>query len=126
MLKILTGFPDNVLAAEWRGDVSAEDYRTVLVPAAEAKIRQHKHLRLFAVIGPSFSGISAGAMWEDAKIGIGHWGDWGRIAVVTDIGWIRDSAKLFAPLFHHPMRTFAYADLAAAKAWISEAESKAA
>ena len=37
MIEILSGFPDNILAVEGRGDVSAEDYRKVLIPAAVAE-----------------------------------------------------------------------------------------
>ncbi|HWA30720.1 MAG TPA: STAS/SEC14 domain-containing protein, partial [Rhizomicrobium sp.] len=62
----------------------------------------------------------AGAAWEDTKLGIAHWGDWGRLAVITDTGWITDAVRLFAPLFHHPVRAFPNAEVEAAKAWITE------
>lgn len=94
MLNVLLEFPDDILAVEWQGEVTAEDYRSVLVPAALAKIRQHGHLRMLAVLGPSFETITAGAMWEDAKLGFGHLSNFSRVAVVTDISWIRDSLHL--------------------------------
>jgi hypothetical protein len=65
-------------------------------------------------------------MWEDAKLGIGHWSDWGRIALVTDVGWIAESARLFTPLFHHPVRVFANAERQAAQRWISQKAAEAA
>jgi hypothetical protein len=118
MLNVLPEFPDDILAVEWQGEVTAEDYRSVLIPAALAKIRQHGHLRMLAVLGPSFETITAGAMWEDAKLGFGHLSDFSRVAVVTDIPWIRDSVRLFAPLFRNPVRVFSNADRVAAEAWI--------
>jgi hypothetical protein len=118
MLNVLLEFPDDILAVEWQGEVTAEDYRSVLVPAALAKIRQHGHLRMLAVLGPSFETITAGAMWEDAKLGFGHLSNFSRVAVVTDIPWIRDSVRLFAPLFRNPVRVFSNADRVAAEAWI--------
>jgi hypothetical protein len=120
MLKLPQGFPDDVLAVEGVGLVSAEDYRTVLVPEALEKMKTHKYLRLFCHLGKNFTGITPGAMWEDTKIGIGHWGAWGRMAVVTDVAWLADAVKLFAPLFHHPMRVFANAQYDEARAWIVE------
>ena len=65
-------------------------------------------------------------MWEDTKLGIGHWGDWGRMTVVTDTKWIQDAVKMFAPLFHHPLRVFDNKDFETAKAWIVQKEAKAA
>ena len=126
MLKVLPGFPDDVLAVEGIGEVTAEDYRNVLIPAALAKMKQHKHLKLFCHLGSQFKGLSAGAAWQDTKLGIAHWGDWGRLAVVTDTGWITDAVRLFAPLFHHPVRAFPNAEVESAKSWIKEAEPRKA
>lgn len=36
-----------------------------------------------------FSGIDAGAAWEDTKIGVEHLTRWERIAVVTDFDWMK-------------------------------------
>jgi SpoIIAA-like len=126
MLKLLSDFPDDVLAVEGHGEVTAEDYKSVLIPAALAKIGRHKSLRILCILGPGFTGMSAGAMWQDTKLGIGHWGDWGRMAVVTDIRWIQDGVRMFAPLFHHPLRVFDNKEVDAAKAWIAEKEAAAA
>jgi len=126
MLKILADFPDDVLAVEGHGEVTAEDYKSVLIPAALAKIGRHKSLRILCILGPAFTGMSPGAMWQDTKLGIAHWGDWGRMAVVTDTKWIADAVRLFTPLFHHPLRVFANAELSAAKVWILEKDARAA
>lgn len=118
MLKVLDGFPDNVLAVEGVGTVTAEDYRAVLVPVALAKMAKHKSLKLFCLLGEGFEGLSTGALWEDTKLGLGHWGEWGRLVVVTDRGWIADAVRMFAPLFHHPMRVFPLAEREVARAFV--------
>ena len=102
MLKVLSGFPDNVLAVEGYGEVTAADYKTLLVPVALAKMKTHpKPPPTFFILGSEFTRLSAGAMWEDAKLGVGHWRDWGRIAVVTDVLWVRrmpcDCLKTLVP-----------------------------
>jgi hypothetical protein len=91
----------------------------VLEPAAEAKLRLHRPLRFFFHLGSDWDGIEAGAVMQDARIGFGHWKEWGEIAVVTDSGNIHDVVGFFALFFHHPVRNFFDADYDKAKAWIS-------
>jgi len=126
MIEILTDFPDDVLAVAGKGDITADDYRRVLVPAALEKMKKHRHLRIFCRLGVDFKSFAPGAMWEDTKLLVGHWGEWGRVAVVTDRSWIAEAARMFAPFFHHPVRVFPNGDNAEAKRWIVEPESKAA
>jgi hypothetical protein len=122
MLKLLEGFPDDVLAVEGAGEVTAEDYRTVMVPQMLEKMSRHKSLKLFYHLGGGFAGMSPGALWQDAKLGLGHWSGWGRLAVVTDTGWIADAVRLFGPLFHHPVRAFPDAEFDAARRWLTSPE----
>lgn len=126
MLNILPGFPADVLAISASGVVTAKDYREVVVPVAIAKLNAHKHLNFYYCLGEEFSGLSPGAIWEDAKIGIAHWSGWGRIAIVTNVNWIADAARLFAPMFHHPVRVFSIAEEDAARNWIIDNKVQAA
>ena len=126
MIEILQGFPDDVLAISGYGEVTEDDYRRVLVPAVDGKLRKYKSVRLFYHLGGNFTGFTAGAMWQDTKLGVSRWSHWGRIALVTDVHWIAQAIRLFAPLFHHPVRVFADAEFEVAKRWIAELEAKAA
>jgi hypothetical protein len=65
-------------------------------------------------------------MWEDTKLLFGHWGEWDRVAVVTDKTWIGEAMRMFAPFFPHPVRVFPNDNFADAKRWIVEPETKAA
>ena len=128
MLEILSGFPDDVAAVSARGDVSEDDYRNTLVPYIDSKLKAHAEVRVFCHIGPEFTGFTAGAMWEDTKLGLGRWNHWGCIAIVTDVGWLKQAVRLFSPFFRHPVRTFANAEYDTAREWINapDAASKAA
>jgi hypothetical protein len=123
MLVVLSDFPDNVLAVSASGKVTAMDYHEVIEPAVLAKLKAHKHLNFYYRLGSDFSSFSAGAIWEDTKIGIAHWSGWDRIAVVTDVIWIADAVRLFSPLFHHPVRVFGNAEEHTARAWIAQKEA---
>lgn len=126
MFQILTGFPEDVLAVSATGRITAEDYDTVLAPAVEAKMRAHRPLKAFFYLGPEFEGLKAGAMVEDLRLGLSHFRDWGRIAVVTDKAAMRDTVNLFAMFMRQPLKVFFNADYDKAKAWIEEREAEAA
>ena len=120
MIEMMDGFPENVLAIRAKGRVDAEDYRQTLIPEVARRVKSHGALRLLYQLGPEFEGMTPGAMWADAALGIHHWGDFGRIAVVTDVEWIANAVRLFAPLFRHPVRVFRNAELEEAKGWIMQ------
>jgi hypothetical protein len=119
MLRVLSGFPHNVLAILASGEVTGEEFRNIFVPAAEAKLKAHGKLSLYYQFGPHFTNMKAKAMWEDAKLDIGHWREWDRIAVVTDVSWIRKGAKLAVMLLHRPVRVFSNAETDMARDWVA-------
>lgn len=120
MLKLLEGYPDNVLAVIADGEVTAEDYKDVLAPEVARRIKTQGTLRMLYQFGPGFQGLTLGADWQDMKLGIESWSHFDRLAVVTDVAWISNSVVLFAPFFRHPLRMFANAEIAEAKTWILE------
>ena len=119
MLRILPGFADDIVAVVASGDVTGDEFRNVLVPVVEAKLKAHNELNLYYQFGPGFTGMSAGAMWEDTKLDITHWTGWHRIAIVTDIGWIQKGARLAVLLLHRPVRVFSIAQAKTARDWLT-------
>ena len=120
MIELLAGLPDNVVALTASGQVTGEDYEAVLIPAVETKLKNHKKIRLLYHIGPEFKKFTTTAMWDDAKVGMYHLTGFERIAVVTDVEWIRNMAKAVGLAMPVELRTFDNAELEPAKAWISE------
>jgi SpoIIAA-like len=118
MIRILSGFPDAILAISGEGEVTPDDFRLVVWPALEAKLKTHKHLSLYYQLGPDFSGMSLGGMWEDTKLDIAHWNIWRRIAMVSDVPWIAKGMGLIVPLLHHRVRFFSNAEADTARAWL--------
>jgi hypothetical protein len=55
---------------------------------------------------PDFHGFSAGVAWEDARFGLGAVRQLAGCAVVTDIAWVRDSARFVAFFLPCPVRVF--------------------
>jgi hypothetical protein len=55
---------------------------------------------------------------EDTMIGLSHATRWEKLAVVTNVGWIRHSISLFRFLIPGDLRVFSSKDSAKAKEWI--------
>jgi hypothetical protein len=121
VLKLMSGLPDNVIGIEASGKVQADDYHTVLDPAAAAAIKAHGKVRLLYVLGDAFQGYTAAAMWEDTKLGFHDLSAWERIAVVTDRAALADAVRVFGWLIPAEVRAYPTPQLDDARAWVSEA-----
>ena len=121
MIELLKGFPDNVVAIACHGEVTRKDYDTVLIPAVEKALKSHDKVRLLYEIGPDFASYDAGAAWEDLKVGMEHFSRWERVAVITDIEWMKLAMRLFSVFLPGTMRVYPTADAAKARLWITQA-----
>ena len=106
MIEHLTSFPDNVLAFVCKGRVTKADYDAVLVPAVVQALKTHDKVRLYYETAGDFAGIDPGAMWEDFKVGMEHLTRWERVAVVTDVEWIKQTIRFFRFLMPGTMKLF--------------------
>lgn len=118
MLERIPDLPDNILGIAARGKVTAKDYEAVLIPAVEAAIAARHKIRFLYHLGPEFSGFEAGALWDDAKIGLKHVTAWERVAIVTDTEWIRVAVKVFGFTIPGEVRVYKGAEMAAAREWL--------
>lgn len=121
MIELLKGFPDNVVAIVCRGRVTRNDYDTVLVPAVEKALQSSDKVRLLYEVGSDFEAYDPGAAWEDFKVGMEHFSRWERIAVITDIEWIKHAMQLFSFIMPGTARVYSTADAAKARLWITQA-----
>jgi len=118
MIEILPDFPGNVLAIRARDTVTGDDYKSILIPAIEAKVQAHGKLRLLYHLGPDFKRFDAPAMWQDATTGLKHFTDFEKIAFVSDIDWFNHMVSAFGFLIPCPVRVFNADRLAEADEWI--------
>ena len=118
MIEIVSGFPDNVIAIVATGRVTRADYDQVLIPRVEAALKRHAKLRCYYELGAAYAGFDAGAIWEDFKLGIESLTRWERIAVVTDVPWIRHAVAATSFLIPAEIRLFAAAEADAARRWL--------
>jgi SpoIIAA-like len=120
MIETLKDFPADTVAVRCRGFVTKADYDQVLLPEVERALNTNERLRLYYEIAPDFSGISAGAMWEDFWVGMQHLTRWKRIAVVTDVPWIEQMVLMFGFLLPGATRVFRVGEVGEARVWLTE------
>ncbi len=127
MLEPISGLPDNALGFTTKGKVTSEDYETVLIPAVEEKLKHHEKVSLLYHMGDEFDGFEVGAMWDDAKVGLAHITNWEKIAIVSDVNWIKKAGKVFGFAIDTMsssghVKIFNNEELDQAIAWIGEGE----
>ena len=115
MLNELPDLPAGVIGFEVAGKLQTADYRDVLLPALQ-KAAAAGEVRIVIVI-PKFDGFSAGAFWEDLKMGVEHWSAWKRIALVTDVDWMIHATSWFGWMTPGEMKHFPMAERSAAIDW---------
>jgi len=119
MIALLSNLPDHVVGFLASEQVTATDYESVVIPAIESKLKKHGKVSILYHIGPAFSGFTAGAMWDDAKLGITHLKAWEKIAVVTDVDWIAGAVGIFRFAIPCQVKVFSNSHVADAADWIS-------
>ena len=119
MLERITDLPDTVLGFKASGELTGDDYRSVLVPAVKAALASQEKLRLLYIHGDDVTGFSAGAAWQDTKVGLGHVTKWEKVAVVSDKEWLRHSVDIFGYLIPGEIKAYSTAEEADARSWIA-------
>ncbi len=120
MLIIDQNTAGNVISVRAAGTVTGKDYLEILIPALEEKIAGLGKVRILYTLGRDFSGVTIGAMWNDAKIIIKHLNAIERAAVVTDVRWMITLTKLFSLIMPYPVKAYGLEMLVEALAWVRD------
>jgi SpoIIAA-like len=114
MIQIVEGLPDNVVGIVAKGRVTNEDCNKILKPLMETSLKRHDKVRLYYEISCRFPGA-----WEDLRIGLEHIPQWERVAVVTDVGWVRHTVNALRFLIASDVRVFTSFQAPEGRAWIT-------
>lgn len=120
MFEQLPDLPDHVIGLKITDKITAQDYRAILIPLVEEKLKKHTHLDCLCLLENQFPGVEPAALWEDVRLGLSNFNHWGRIAIVTDIDWIENSVNLFKIFWPGHLRQFDLNDYNRAREWVSE------
>ena len=118
MLEKLKDLPKGLEGLKAVGKVSKEDYENVVEPLLDEARREGRRIRFLYQFGPEFEGFTASGAWEDARIGLRAMRLFDGCAIVSDAGWIRETAQLAGFLMPCPVRVFGNQERDSAIAWL--------
>ncbi len=120
MVEVITDMPAGTLGFRLSERLTREDYE-VLVPPLRSAVEAGRRLRVLYAIGPELH-MEPGAVMEDLKVevdlGIRHRDAWERIAVVTDLDWLKRAFAMFSFMVPGEMKLFAESGMDEAKGWL--------
>lgn len=120
MVERIPDLPPDVIGFTAKGTVTADDYESMIIPAVEEMFSRRGKVRFLYHLGESFSGFEAEAAWDDTKLGLKHLSGWEKMAIVSDVEWIRAAVKVFGLAIRGHVRVFHDRDLAEARRWVAE------
>jgi hypothetical protein len=126
MLERLKELPPEIEGLRAVGTVSREDYELVLEPILERARDEGRRIRFLYEIGAGFDGFTAGGAWADTRLGLRFLRIFEACAVVSDIAWIRQTARAVGFVLPCPVRVFAGADRDEAVRWLRSYANEAA
>ena len=115
MLELIEGLPGNVVGIAVSGRLTLQDCQDVLVPAMQKSLKRHEKIRLYYELNSRFPG----AAWDELDLGLEHASRCERVAIVTDIGWVRLTVKALRFLIPSKIRVFATDQAEEGRAWIA-------
>jgi len=115
MIEIIEGLPKKVVGIAVKGRVTKEDCRDVLLPAMKKSLQRHDKIRLYYELSCRFPGSA----WDDLDLGIEHASRCERVAIVTDVAWVRLTVKALRFLIPGEIRVFPTDQAPEGRAWIT-------
>ncbi|MEX1323098.1 MAG: STAS/SEC14 domain-containing protein [Synechococcaceae cyanobacterium] len=120
MIETIQGLPAGTVGFRLHGRVRGDDYDQVLVPAMEQAITEHDRIKALLCFEPDFEGYDLAAAWDDTLLGLRHWQGFERIAVVSDVTWLRTAIRAISVLMPCPVQLFAAGQEEEARRWLGE------
>jgi hypothetical protein len=114
MLELIEGLPGNVVGIAVSGRLTMQDCQDVLVPAMQKSLKRHDKIRLYYELNSRFPG----AAWDELELGLEDLSRCERVAIVTDIGWVRLTVKALRFLIPSEIRVFPTDQADEGRAWI--------
>jgi len=109
---------NQILSVMVRGKLKKQDY-DMLMPEMEKVIDQYGKMRLLIELR-DFHGWSASAAWKDTKLGVKHFKDIERLAIVGENRWEKGMAFIAKPFTMAKVHYFDIAERDNAERWLKE------
>lgn len=120
MVERIEDMPAGTIGFRADGEVTEADYKETLGPALREAV-DNGGVRLLLVAPPGFGSadVTEVAKRVQGLPGLGHRDDWKRVAVITDSGMLRRTARLWAPMVPVETKVFKPEEEPEARNWLA-------
>lgn len=121
MLQFINDLPENIVGIHAVGEVTKEDIDTVLIPRLDDLVKRQGEINYLLVLETDAQNFTAGAWFNDVKVGLKHFTKWKKVAVATDqksVEWF--TTNIFKYMIPGEAQGFSLDKLEDAVKWISE------
>jgi hypothetical protein len=117
MITIIPEAPENVAAFSATGEVTKEDFESVVIPLVKAKVDEFEELNYLLYLDTDLSNFTMGAWLQDALLGLKNLTKWNRTAIVTDKEGVQNFTDIFSVLMPGEFKSFPKENLYNALYW---------
>ena len=110
----------NIVAFEFVGEVTKEDFAKTVLPDVEALIDKVDEINLVYLLNTELSDFTLGAWWKDAMLGLSKITKWNKSAIVTDNKSIQNFTEIFSHVMPGEFKGFDKDELEDALRWASK------
>jgi hypothetical protein len=119
MVELIQDLPANAVGFHAYGEVSKDDYQTVVIPAVDRLAAGNTKINFLLVLDTDVSDFTPGGIFNDILLGFKHFTKWNKVAIVSDL----DKTAIFFDSISTPLpgetRRFSKNDIKGAKEWLS-------
>ncbi|MCA9720557.1 MAG: STAS/SEC14 domain-containing protein [Myxococcales bacterium] len=118
MLETIDNLPEGIIGVKAEHVVTRKDYERVLEPLLERARADGQRVRFLYQFGPEFERFSGSGAWEDFRFGIHSLRQLEGCAIVSDLGWIRESTRFIRFFMPCAVQVYRNEELEHAVEWL--------
>ena len=119
MITEIPHLPPNVVGFKATGKVTRADFDGVLIPAVDAEAKKQGTLNYLLVLDTDISNMSAGAWVADITMGLKHFSQWRKMAIVSNHDGVNKVTDLSDPVLPGMVKSFTIAQTREAILWLA-------
>lgn len=122
MIEILTDVPANVAGFRAVGEVTKDDFKTVVFPVVDEIVIRTGELNYLLIVDTPLKNFTAGAWVQDMMLGIQEITKWNRVAIVSDSEALNTFTDIFSVLVPGEFKGFLPEELPQAVNWVAKGD----
>lgn len=119
MVQLMSGLKPNVAGFEFTGDITREDYDSVIFPEVKKITEQFDELNVIFLIHTDIKNFSAGAWMQDAYLGLKNLTKWHRMALISDTDFVHKTTPILDKMAPGEFKAFLEREKEEAISWVS-------